>query len=90
MNTGKEDIPVMLDCLQELFDRYGDKVTPTLLVELMESKLHRRLVCMLSLTSIRLRGLLPKGYREQAAIIASFPTMNYWRKNKPSIVRSIR
>jgi hypothetical protein len=42
MNTGKEDIPVMLDCLQELFDEYGDAVTPTLLVERMETKLHRQ------------------------------------------------
>ena len=41
MNTEKEDIPVMLDCLQELFNEYGDKVTPTLLVERMERKLHR-------------------------------------------------
>ena len=41
MNTGKEDIPVMLDCLQELFNEYGDAVTPTLLVEQMERKLHR-------------------------------------------------
>ena len=41
MNTGKEDIPVMLDALQELFDEYGDAVTPTLLVERMERKLHR-------------------------------------------------
>ena len=40
MNTEKEDIPVMLDCLQELFNEYGDKVTPTLLVERMERKLH--------------------------------------------------
>jgi hypothetical protein len=43
MNTGKEDIPVMLDCLQELFNEYGDAVTPTLLVERMEIKLHRQL-----------------------------------------------
>jgi hypothetical protein len=43
MNTGKEDIPVMLDSLQELFNEYGDAVTPTLLVERMERKLHRRL-----------------------------------------------
>ena len=42
MNTEKEDIPVMLDCLQELFNEYGDNVTPTLLVERMESKLHRQ------------------------------------------------
>jgi hypothetical protein len=41
MNTGKEDIPVMLDCLQELFNEYGEAVTPTLLVERMERKLHR-------------------------------------------------
>jgi len=41
MNTRSEDIPVMLDCLQELFNEYGDKVTPTLLVERMERKLHR-------------------------------------------------
>ena len=41
MNIGKEDIPVMLDCLQELFNEYGDSVTPTLLVERMERKLHR-------------------------------------------------
>ena len=41
MNTEKEDIPVMLDCLQELFNEYGDAVTPTLLVERMERKLHR-------------------------------------------------
>jgi hypothetical protein len=43
MNTGKEDIPVMLDCLQELFQEHGDMVTPTLLVNRMEQKLHRRL-----------------------------------------------
>jgi hypothetical protein len=42
MNTGKEYIPVMLDCLQELFNEYGDAVTPTLLVERMERKLHRQ------------------------------------------------
>jgi hypothetical protein len=41
MNTEKEDIPVMLDSLQELFDEYGDAVTPTLLVERMERKLLR-------------------------------------------------
>jgi hypothetical protein len=41
MNTGKEDIPVMLDSLQELFNEYGDTVTPTLLVKRMERKLHR-------------------------------------------------
>ena len=43
MNTGKEHIPVMLDTLQELFNEYGDAVTPTLLVERMERKLHRHL-----------------------------------------------
>ena len=43
MNTEQEDIPVMLDCLQELFNEYGDAVTPTLLVERMEQKLHRQL-----------------------------------------------
>jgi hypothetical protein len=43
MNTGKEDIPVMLDCLEELFNEYGDAVTPTLLVERMEAKLHRHM-----------------------------------------------
>ena len=57
MNTEKEDIPVMLDCLQELFNEYGDTVTPTLLVERMESKLHRHYVCMSSRTSIHLWGL---------------------------------
>ena len=41
MKTEKEDIPVMLDCLQELFNEYGDAVSPTLLVERMERKLHR-------------------------------------------------
>ena len=41
MNTGKEDIPVMLDSLQELLSEYRDAVTPTLLVERMERKLHR-------------------------------------------------
>jgi hypothetical protein len=41
MKTEKEDIPMMLDCLQELFNEYGDAVTPTLLVERMERKLHR-------------------------------------------------
>jgi hypothetical protein len=30
MNTEKEDIPVMLDCLHELFNEYGDGATPTL------------------------------------------------------------
>jgi len=43
MNTRSEDIPVMLDCLQELFNEYGDAVTPTLLVESMGRKLHRRM-----------------------------------------------
>jgi hypothetical protein len=43
MKTEKEDIAVMLDCLQELFNEYGDAVTPTLLVERMERKLHRQL-----------------------------------------------
>ena len=43
MNTEKEDIPVMLDCLQELFNEYGEAVTPTLLVERMETKLHRQM-----------------------------------------------
>src|SRR5271157_3693286 len=43
MNTGSEDIPVMLDSLQELFQEHGDRVTPTLLVSRMEQKLHRRL-----------------------------------------------
>jgi hypothetical protein len=33
----------MLDCLQELLNEYGDAVTPTLLVERMERKLHRHL-----------------------------------------------
>jgi hypothetical protein len=41
MKIEQEDIPVMLDCLQELFNEYGDAVTPTLLVERMEIKLHR-------------------------------------------------
>jgi hypothetical protein len=43
MKTEKEDIPVMLDCLQELFNEYGDAVTPTLLVERIERKLHRHI-----------------------------------------------
>jgi hypothetical protein len=43
MNSEKEDIPVMLDCLQELFNEYGDAVTPTLLVERIERKLHRHI-----------------------------------------------
>jgi hypothetical protein len=43
MNTGTEYIPVMLDSLQELFNECGDAVTPTLLVERMEGKLHRHL-----------------------------------------------
>ena len=43
MNTRSEDIPAMLDSLQELFNEYRDAVTPTLLSERMESKLHRRL-----------------------------------------------
>ena len=43
MNSEKEDIPVMLDCLHELFNEYGDMVTPTLLIQRMEQKLHRRL-----------------------------------------------
>jgi hypothetical protein len=43
MNTEKKDIPVMLDSLQELFNEYGDAVTPTLLKERMEQKLHRQM-----------------------------------------------
>ena len=43
MNAEKEDVPVMLDCLQELFNEYGEAVTPTLLVERMERKLHRQM-----------------------------------------------
>ena len=42
MNTRSDDIPAMLDSLQELFNEYGDAVRPTLLVERMEQKLHRR------------------------------------------------
>jgi len=42
MKTKSEDIPVMLDSLQELFIEYGDAVTPTLLAERMERKLHRQ------------------------------------------------
>jgi hypothetical protein len=45
MNSEKEDIPVMLDCLQELFNEYGDAVTPTLLVERIERKLHTYAYC---------------------------------------------
>jgi hypothetical protein len=41
MKINKEDIPVMLYCLQELFNEYGAEVTPTLLVERMERKIHR-------------------------------------------------
>jgi len=43
MNIGKEDIPVMLESLQELFDECGDRVTPTQLMVRMEGKLHRHL-----------------------------------------------
>ena len=43
MKINKEDIAVMLDCLQELFNEYADSVTPTLLVERMERKLHRHM-----------------------------------------------
>jgi hypothetical protein len=41
MNSEKEDIPVMLDCLQELFNEYGEAVTPTLLVERMHVVAHQ-------------------------------------------------
>jgi hypothetical protein len=43
MIIGREDIPTMLDSLQELFQEHGDTVTPTLLVNKMEQKLRRRL-----------------------------------------------
>jgi hypothetical protein len=43
MNTSREDIPIMLDCLQELFQEHEDTVTPTLLVSRMEQKLQRHL-----------------------------------------------
>ena len=42
MNRGSEgDIPVMLDSLYELFQERGDAITPTLLAERMEQKLHK-------------------------------------------------
>jgi len=39
----ERDIPVLLDSLQELFQEYGDKVTPTELAERMEKKLRRHI-----------------------------------------------
>jgi hypothetical protein len=39
----ERDIPVLLDSLQELFQEHGDTVTPTLLAERMEEKLHRHI-----------------------------------------------
>ena len=41
INTG--DFTVLLDCLQELFHENPDRVTPKLLAEQMEQKLHRHI-----------------------------------------------
>ena len=41
MKVDEKDISAMLDSLYELFQEYGDNVTPTLLSERMEQKLRR-------------------------------------------------
>jgi hypothetical protein len=41
LKLNEKDISAMLDSLYELFQEYGDNVTPTLLSERMEQKLHR-------------------------------------------------
>ena len=65
MNSEKEDIPVMLDCLQELFDEYGDAVTPTLLVERMERKLHRHVRMHVVAHHYASLGFITKRYNAQ-------------------------
>lgn len=42
MNCGSEDIPIMLDSLQELFQECEDIVTPKRLMRRMEQKLRKR------------------------------------------------
>jgi hypothetical protein len=43
MKTRPEDILLALDSLQELFQEYGEAVTPALLLKRMERKAHRRM-----------------------------------------------
>jgi len=42
LKVNEKDVSAMLDSLYELFQEYGDNVTPTLLSERMEQKLCRR------------------------------------------------
>ena len=65
MNTRSEDIPAMLDSLQELFNEYGDAVTPTLLVERMERKLHRHVRMHVVAHHYASLGFITKRYNAQ-------------------------
>ena len=43
MKVNEKDVSAILDSLYELFQEYGDSVTPTLLSERMEQKLRRQI-----------------------------------------------
>ena len=90
MNTGKEDIPVMLDSLQELFNEYGDTVTPTLLVKRMESKLHRHVSMHVVAYQYTSLGFVTKRIPGTSSHYSIIPNHELLAENKPSIVRSIR
>jgi hypothetical protein len=61
MKTKTEDIPIMLDSLRELFNEYGDTVTPTLLMERMERHLYRHVQIHVVAHQYASLGFLPKG-----------------------------
>ena len=56
----EKDTAVMLDCLHELFQERGDKVTATLVAERMESKLNRHIHRIRAAYLYRLFGFYSK------------------------------
>ena len=74
----ERDIPVLLDSLQELFQEYGDKVTPTELARRMEKKLHRHISPYVPPIFTRRWVLFPvPGAITRAEGITLFPISNY-------------
>ncbi|MGA2527478.1 MAG: hypothetical protein ABSF79_12825 [Smithellaceae bacterium] len=60
MNAKNEDILVMLDSLQELFQEQGDKVTPRQPATRMEQKLHRNVHYNFASYLFTLQGFVTK------------------------------
>ena len=74
----ERDIPVLLDSLQELFQEYGDQVTPTELAGRMEKNSTGTSHHTLPLIFTRRWVLFPvPGAITRAEGITSFPISNY-------------